>query len=335
MRKSFLVIPALAIVVSVGCASASGAQSTAPAKKSPTTTIAKKKKKATTTTTIVKGATNPTILDVLATIQVMNEHPQGYSRSLFKHWVDADGDGCDTREEVLITESLTKPQVDGYGCKVVEGDWFSPYEGGTYTQPSDLDIDHMVPLKESWDSGAWNWTAAQRQTYANDLSDPRPLIAVLNSQNRSKSDKDPSNWIPPRAQYACAYLANWVAIKAHWNLSMDQSEYGRIRNLATRSCAATTVAPWGSATAATSGDTLAPGSNVSPTSPPSPAGGAVATSTAPSSNAGGSVRQVTPVRCKSAEFGQTGEYQGIPYVCSNTRQNGQPYAAGYYFWRPA
>jgi hypothetical protein len=334
MRKSLLVFPALAIVVSVGCASVSGAQSDVPMKKSTTTTIAKKKK-AVTTTTVVKGATQPSILSVLATIPVMNEHPQGYSRSLFKHWIDADGDGCDTREEVLIAESISKPQVDPYGCKVREGDWFSQYEGATYTQPSELDIDHMVPLKEAWDSGAWNWTASQRQAFANDLTDSRPLIAVLNSQNRSKSDKDPSNWIPPRTSYLCTYLANWVAIKSRWKLSMDQSEWGRIKNLASKSCSSTTIAPWGSATAATSGDTLA-SSNVSPTSPPSPAAGAV-NSTTPASNTGssGGVRQVSPVRCKAAEFGQTGEYQGIPYICSNTRQNGQPYATGYYFWRPA
>lgn len=335
MRKSFLVFPALAIVVSVGCASVSGAQSSVPMKKSTTTTVAKKKKKTTTPTSIVaKGAINPTVLDVLQTIPVMNEHPQGYSRSLFKHWVDADGDGCDTREEVLIGESTSKAQVDAYGCKVVAGDWYSPYEGGTYEQPGELDIDHMVPLKEAWDSGAWAWTASQRQAFANDLTDPRPLIAVLNSQNRSKSDKDPSNWMPPRSSYTCIYLSEWVAIKSRWKLSMDQSEWGRIKNLASKSCSSTTIAPWGSATAATSGDTLA-SSNVSPTSPPSPAAGAV-NSTTPASNTGssGGVRQVSPVRCKAAEFGQTGEYQGIPYVCSNTRQNGQPYAAGYYFWRP-
>ena len=233
MRKSFLVIPALAIVVSVGCASASGAQSTAPAKKSPTTTIAKKKKKATTTTTIVKGATNPTILDVLGTIQVMNEHPQGYSRSLFKHWVDADGDGCDTREEVLIAESLTKPQVDAYGCKVVEGDWFSPYEGGTYTQPGDLDIDHMVPLAEAWGSGARRWTTAVREAFANDLAYGRSLIAVTASSNRSKGEQDPAEWLPPRTDYRCRYVSSWIGVKYRWKLSVDSSEQAALRVLAT------------------------------------------------------------------------------------------------------
>jgi hypothetical protein len=44
---------------------------------------------------------------------------------------------------------------------------------------------------------------------------------------------------------------------------------------------------------------------------------------------------VNPVRCKASEFGQTGQHQGVPYVCSNTRQNGVPYATGYFFWRAA
>jgi hypothetical protein len=327
MRRSVVVFPALAIVVSVGCASVSGAQSSVPMKKSTTTTVAKKK--VVTSTTVVKGATQSTILSLLAAIPVTNEHPQGYSRSLFKHWVDADGDGCDTREEVLIAESTTVAQVDRYGCKVLEGDWYSPYEGDTYTSPSSLDIDHMVPLKEAWDSGAWNWTSAQRQSFANDLSDPRPLIAVLNSQNRSKSDKDPSNWIPPRGEYLCTYLSNWVAIKAHWKLSMDQSEFGRIKNLATRSCPTTTITAWGSATAAT-------GSSTAPSVATTVASSNVATTEAPSSASSGSgVREVNPVRCKASEFGQTGQHQGVPYVCSNTRQNGVPYATGYFFWRAA
>ena len=196
LHRSLIVFPALALAVTVGCVSSSGAAPSPEAKK--TTTTVKKKKAV--TTTIAKGAvlSDPTALSVLATIAVQNEYKTGYSRSLFKHWTDANGNGCDTREEVLIAESQSKPQVDAYGCKVIEGDWLSPYDNVMHTNPSDLDIDHMVPLKEAWDSGAWNWTAAQRQTFANDLSDPRALIAVTAGQNRSKSDRDPSNWIPPQ-----------------------------------------------------------------------------------------------------------------------------------------
>ena len=320
-HRSLIVFPALALAVTVGCVSSSGAAPSPEAKKT-TTTL--KKKKVVTTTTVVKGVVgaNATALAVLSTITVQNEYKTGYSRSLFKHWIDANGNGCDTREEVLIAESQSKPQVDAYGCKVIEGDWLSPYDNVMHTNPSDLDIDHMIPLKEAWDSGAWNWTAAQRQTFANDLSDSRALIAVTAGQNRSKSDRDPSNWIPPQKSYTCTYLSEWVAIKARWNLSMDQSEFGRIKNLLTASCASVSVAPWGSA--------AVPSSKSATT--PKPEDTAPVAITDPVRSG---AREVTPVRCKKAEFGQTGQYQGVAYVCSDHRKDGTAYKAGYYMWRPA
>ena len=339
LQRSLIVFPALAIAVSVGCVGSSSATVSPVAKK--TTTTVKKKKVVTTTSVVTKGASgNPTALSVLGTIMVQKEYPSGYNRALFRHWIDANGNGCDTREEVLIAESVTKAQIDAYGCKVIEGDWFSPYDNVTYTNPSELDIDHMVPLKEAWDSGAWAWSSAQRQSFANDLSDPRSLIAVTAGQNRSKSDKDPSNWIPPQANYRCTYLSEWVAIKSHWKLSMDQSEFGRIKNLLTASCASTTVAPWGSAATApttqptptgqTLGTVAVNDSIVSPVTTVAPS---VATPSASVGTPG--VLQVNPVRCKKVEFGLTGEYKGLPYVCSDHRKDGSAYAAGYYMWRPA
>jgi hypothetical protein len=115
---------------------------------------------------------------------------------LFAHWVDADGDRCDTREEVLIAESRTPAQVDPYGCKVVAGDWSSIYDGVSTDQPGDLDIDHVVALAEASDSGAAAWDAARRRAFANDLDEPAALIAVTASSNRSKSDEDPAEWQP-------------------------------------------------------------------------------------------------------------------------------------------
>lgn len=336
LHRSLIVFPALALAVTVGCVSSSGAALSPEAKK--TTTTLKKKK--VVTTTIAKGAllSDPTALSVLATIAVQNEYKTGYSRSFFKHWIDANGNGCDTREEVLIAESQGKPQVDAYGCKVIEGDWLSPYDNVMHTNPSDLDIDHMVPLKEAWDSGAWNWTAAQRQTFANDLSDPRALIAVTAGQNRSKSDRDPSNWIPPQKSYVCTYLSEWVAIKAKWKLSMDQSEFGRIKNLLTASCVTATIVPWGTAP-------VAPTTSVTtPMTEDTVPAVASATTLAPVATAPVAIadpigavgaREVKPVRCKKAEFGQTGQYQGVAYVCSDQRKDGTAYAAGYYMWRPA
>jgi hypothetical protein len=176
-QRALVVFPAIAMVVSLGCVSASQAQNNnAPTAKKTTTTL---KRKTTSTTKAPKGTGVQSALTVLGAIKIEKERPQGYKRDLFKHWTDDDGDSCNTREEVLIAESRTPAQVDAYGCKVVAGDWFSDYDGVLHTDPSDLDIDHFVPLKEAWDSGAWAWSPSQRQRFANDLSDPRALIAEL------------------------------------------------------------------------------------------------------------------------------------------------------------
>ena len=153
----------------------------------------------------------------------------GYQRELFKLWVDADHDGCDTREEVLIAESRSRAQVDPYGCKVIEGDWFSSYDGLMFTDPAELDIDHMVPLAEAWDSGASAWDGDRRQAFANDLDRPQSLRAVSASSNRSKSDLDPGQWKPTRDAAWCEYANDWVTVKKAWDLTADQNEVDDLR----------------------------------------------------------------------------------------------------------
>jgi Protein of unknown function (DUF1524) len=146
-----------------------------------------------------------------------------YGRDYFVHWIDANGNGCDTREEVLIAESKVKATV-GAGCKILSGRWYSPYDNLTFTNPGSLDIDHFVPLHEAWQSGASHWTAAQRQDFANDLGWAGALIAVSAASNRSKSDQDPATWIPTYKPFDCAYVENWVLDKYRWSLSIDPAE---------------------------------------------------------------------------------------------------------------
>jgi hypothetical protein len=145
-------------------------------------------------------------------------------------WIDADGDGCDTRDEVLIAEAVKTPTV-GARCSLAGGSWYSAYDGLTFTDPSGLDIDHLVPLAEAWDSGAYAWTADRRERYANDLDVPWTLIAVSASTNRSKGDDDPAEWMPPRSSYACTYLGDWLAVKVRWALSIDTTERAAIHGL--------------------------------------------------------------------------------------------------------
>lgn len=152
-----------------------------------------------------------------------------YDRSLFVHWIDADGNGCNTRDEVLIQESLIKPTV-GSGCAISGGKWYSVYDDKTFTVASQLDIDHFVPLKEAWESGAWAWTPDQRKAFANDLGYADSLRAVSAASNRSKSDGDPADWLPPFAGFRCTYLENWVLVKYRWSLAADSRELSVLNN---------------------------------------------------------------------------------------------------------
>lgn len=159
----------------------------------------------------------------LDNLRVEPENRSGYDRDLFEHWIDEDGDGCDTRREVLIQESLT-PVTIGAGCEISGGTWVSLYDGFSSTNPSDFDIDHMVPLAEAWDSGAGSWNDSRRRDFANDLSSSYSLIAVSSSSNRSKSDRDPADWLPPNSAYVCEYVQQWVSVKQQWDLSVDEAE---------------------------------------------------------------------------------------------------------------
>ncbi|MCX5561104.1 HNH endonuclease family protein [Streptomyces sp. NBC_00038] len=163
------------------------------------------------------------VRDALKALPIRSEDRTGYQRSKFRHWVDADRDSCNTRQEVLLEEAVTAPE-HGVNCALTGGSWYSPYDDKYFTDARALDIDHLVPLAEAWDSGASAWSAAERQEYANDLDDSRALIAVSATSNRSKADQDPSTWQPPAEGYRCQYATDWVADKTRWRLSIDRTE---------------------------------------------------------------------------------------------------------------
>jgi hypothetical protein len=155
-------------------------------------------------------------------LRVGRERARGYDREKFVHWVDADGDGCDTRDEVLRQEAVEDPSV-GSGCDLSGGEWFSYYDAERVESSSELDIDHLVPLAEAWGSGARGWTSGTRQRFANDLGDRRSLVAVTASSNRSKSDRDPAEWLP-RPKARCRYVREWVVVKTRWQLRVGRAE---------------------------------------------------------------------------------------------------------------
>ena len=192
------------------------------------------------------AATKVDPVRILNSLPVSGEATSGYNRSLFSHWSDLDSDGCDTREEVLIQERVSG-QVSG--CKVVNGKWVSQYDGASTTNASNFDIDHFVPLKEAWDSGAWRWDGGTRQRYANDLGYAQSLIAVSASSNRSKGARDPADWLPNRNR--CRYAKSWIGVKFRWRLSVDSREKKSLGKILANCSATMKIPPRASTNTAT------------------------------------------------------------------------------------
>jgi hypothetical protein len=151
---------------------------------------------------------------------------KGYSREKFPHWRSA-GANCDVRDSVLKRDGS---KVKLSGCNVVAGTWKSVYDGKSLTSPTQVDIDHVVPLANAWRSGAAAWTTDQRGDFANDLDDPQ-LVAVSASSNRSKGDQDPSTWKPTDSSAWCEYATDWIAVKTHWKLTVTTAEKSALADM--------------------------------------------------------------------------------------------------------
>ncbi len=183
------------------------------------------------------ATTHMTARSMLLTLAVEAESGNStYSRTYFNHWIDANSDCQNTRAEVLIAESKVTPTYSSSRCTVVEGQWYSYYDGATWTNPADVDIDHLVALAEAWGSGARLWSVTNRTRYANDLDFSASLVAITDNVNQSKGAKDPAQWLPPLAAAHCTYAIEWVQVKYRWRLSIDSAERTRLSSLLSGSC---------------------------------------------------------------------------------------------------
>jgi len=144
-----------------------------------------------------------------------------YKRDYFHHWIDADRDGLNTREEMLVAQIVYDGRVPYTSLsynedKITAGTWVCPYTGMVIHDPRKLDIDHIVPLAWAWDHGADTWTYEQREAFAND---PENLLVVTARANRSKGAKGPDEWLPSRDDFRDEYIRLFQYICQKYNLT--------------------------------------------------------------------------------------------------------------------
>lgn len=160
---------------------------------------------------------------------------ENYDRKMqFGRWInDPNDDTCfNTRAKVLLRDSDKEVVFkDTNHCIVDSGTWNDPYTGKVFSATTDIQIDHVVPLKNAYMSGAYKWDFRSRCLYANYMGAEFHLLSVNGAENMKKGDKGPDRYMPPNKAHTCSYLKNWLTIKFMWGLKMTTSEAASIGQL--------------------------------------------------------------------------------------------------------
>lgn len=174
-------------------------------------------------------------VNLLVFTHVQSEFPYPgtpYNRKAqFGTWIKdkTDGTCMDTRGKVLVRDSKTTVTYRPNGCTVASGEWDDPYSGKNFVSASDIQIDHFVPLKNAYMTGGFEWSQRKRCLYANYMGNEFHLLSVSGKENLRKSDKSPSQYVPPNRHYVCVYLKQWLQVKAIWNLRITPKEASAIQ----------------------------------------------------------------------------------------------------------
>ena len=172
----------------------------------------------------------------LVAVPAYSQNPafSGYNRRNWPHWLDYDHDCQNTRAEILIYYSQKSVHFrSSRHCVVKSGYWFGVYTGRYFSSASQLQIDHVVPLRHAYGHGGAHWSRRQKAIYAND---PENLLPVYGRANQSKGAKGPDEWRPPNHAFWCEYAHRWKYIKIKYHLRVDAPEKAAVNRMIAESC---------------------------------------------------------------------------------------------------
>ncbi len=184
----------------------------------------------------VMAVESGTALALLESLDVKGMAPRkGYLRSAFgEAWLDADANGCDTRNDILRRDLAGATFTAGSACVVAAGALEEPYTGHSMEfqrgkgSSGAVQIDHVVALGNAWQTGASALTGLQRQSLAND---PLNLLAVDGPANQEKSASDAANWLPSSKEFRCHYVARQISVKAAYQLWVTPAEKAAMKSV--------------------------------------------------------------------------------------------------------
>jgi hypothetical protein len=125
-----------------------------------------------------------------------------------------------------LARDLEQTSLD-QSCHVLAGVLHDPYTGKTIQfirgpdSSDEVQIDHVVPLSNAWQTGAQQLSLERRISLAND---PLNLLAVDGEANQQKSDGDAATWLPAQKAFRCQYVARQIAVKRTYSLWVTSAE---------------------------------------------------------------------------------------------------------------
>ena len=163
-------------------------------------------------------------------IEIGNAEKIDYNRADWKHWTPRDRNCWNTREAVLMRDAKDITLLDSKkiptsdqtkACHVISGTWVDPYSGKTILSPKELDVDHIIPLSYAARHGGNDWDIETKELFANDMEN---LLAVSSTENRRKSDKGPSKYMPENTRFHCEYSIKFINIADKYALHVTGAD---------------------------------------------------------------------------------------------------------------
>jgi hypothetical protein len=133
----------------------------------------------------------------------------------------------------IVIGAISLSFADGYDRKDFNYRSYKPNTSiGFYTNKACdfINIDHIVSLKDAYESGASSWGASKKKTFANDRSNHVPSCGRVNS---SKGSEGPSDFLRRSRdgrglEYEivrfCEYVQKYYAVKVKYELSFSSNK---------------------------------------------------------------------------------------------------------------
>lgn len=179
---------------------------------------------------------DPTMIaELFKTLRIAPEvESVGFAKDIFgEGWADTNENKCNTRNDIFSRDMTNVVRAED--CQVTSGTLTDPYTGVEFNYVADpqtdddVQIDHVVSLRNAWVTGGQELPTDLKTTFKND---PLNLVTVLGTSKELKADRNAAQFLPT-TPFACEYIGRQIAVKARYGLWVTTEEHTAMKNALT------------------------------------------------------------------------------------------------------